>query len=59
MSNDETLVETPEQHRGPAVDTVATRRPYEPPRVVSGPAFERVVLMSGCPNVGFSCGPGC
>lgn len=30
------------------------RRPYEPPRIESGLAFEQVLLMSGC-NSGFFC----
>jgi|GEM_PF-2911089 len=30
------------------------RLPYEPPRVESGVAFEKVLLLSGC-NSGFFC----
>jgi hypothetical protein len=32
----------------------AVRLPYEPPRVESGVAFEKVLLLSGC-NSGFFC----
>lgn len=32
----------------------AGRLPYEPPRVESGVAFEKVLLFSGC-NSGFFC----
>jgi hypothetical protein len=39
---------------GPAIR--ADRRPYEPPQITSGPAFEKVVLFSGCPEGIFSCG---
>jgi len=41
-----------ERAAGPGEERV--RRPYEAPRVESGVAFEKVLLLSGC-NSGFFC----
>ncbi len=40
----------PGADRGPRSDEAGRRAPYEPPRLVSGPAFENVLLSSTIGN---------